>query len=68
MINDIEAVISLLLHSSQDVLGGSLLSQSAWSSESGLVPDLSLTSLMNSLLDCSCCFLGYGLILWRQLD
>jgi len=41
----------LLLHSSQDVLGVSLLSESSGSLESNLGPDLSLSHGVGSLLD-----------------
>ena len=62
MKHDVEAIIGLLLHSSQDVLRGSLLSQSFWSSESSGGPDLALASLVSALLDSSGCFPSYGLI------
>ena len=59
--HNIEAIISLLLHGSQDVLRRPLLGQCLWSSEASGGPDLAFTSLMDSLLDCGCCFLSYGL-------
>lgn len=46
MVHDVEAIIGLLLDSSQDVLGRPLLSQCFWSPESSLGPDLALTSLV----------------------
>ena len=59
--HDVEAIIGLLLHGSQDVLRGPLLGQRFWSSEASSGPDLAFTSLMSALLDSSCCFLSNGL-------
>jgi hypothetical protein len=61
MIDNIEAIVGNLLDSSQDVLRGSLLGQSLWSSERGLGPDLAFTGEVRSCLDSGGCFLGPGL-------
>ena len=68
MVNDVEAIVGLLLDSSQDVLGRSFLSQSFWSSECNLGPDLAFTSLVRSLLDSGCCLLSHGLISEKESD